>query len=381
MMARPQNALAEATSLLSTLVAIDSVNPSLVAGGAGEHKIAAFIVGWAAEHHLETEAVPGPSGRPSVLVRTPGTRPQRTIMFNAHTDTVGVTGMKNAHDPIVDGDRLYGRGAYDMKGGLASALLAAADLAAEGIAGVIVAAVADEEFGSEGTETVLQHVIPDAAIVVEPTDLEIAIAHKGFLWAEIKTHGTAAHGSRRDLGRDAIVCMAPVLTALRDLEVRLREQSGHDLLGSGSIHASVIAGGREQSTYPAECVLRLERRTIPGETLPLVETELTALTADADGATSRVMLWRSPFGIDAQAPLVRLAERALKAERLPAVRRAEHPWTDAALLSDAGVPTLVLGPGGAGAHADVEWVLLPDVERCRRALRRVARAFLTGEDR
>ena len=238
--------------LTQRLVAIDSVNPALVPGGAGEPEIARFVVAWAEESGLAAEVLEATPGRPSVVVRKREAR-GRTLMLCAHLDTVGVEGMSDplgakpgsllpsgGHAPRVEGDRLYGRGAYDMKSGLAAALIACRE--AEG--DVVVAAVADEEHASLGVQEVLAAHTADAAIVTEPTERELIVAHKGFVWIELEIEGRAAHGSRYEEGVDAIVKAGPVLTAIGELDSKLAEQR-HPLLGRGSVHASLIEGGAE----------------------------------------------------------------------------------------------------------------------------------------
>src|SRR3954463_15015248 len=269
--------LSDITALTSELVAIDSVNPSLVEGGAGEQEIATYVAGWAREQGLESELLEATPGRPSVIVRARGSGGGRTLLLCGHLDTVNVEGMTDPHSPRVDGDRLWGRGAYDMKAGVAAALIAAREAARAGLRGdVIVAAVADEEHASLGVQEALEAVDADAAIVTEPTEMELVVAHKGFVWSEIVVTGRAAHGSRPQLGIDAIVKMGTVLTELGVLDVALGERT-HPLLGRGSVHASTIEGGVELSSYPAGCVLGLERRTLPGETGADIERELEAL--------------------------------------------------------------------------------------------------------
>src|SRR4051812_43469164 len=252
--------------LLCRLVAIDSVNPSLVPGGAGEAAIARQVVEWARASALEAEVLEATPARPSVIVRARGRGGGRTLLLCGHLDTVGVEGMADPHAPRVEGDRLHGRGAYDMKAGVAAALVACREAAAQGLAGdVVVAAVADEEHASLGVQEALRSVSADGAIVTEPTEMELVVAHKGFVWAEVEVDGKPAHGSRPHLGIDAIVKMGPVLTALGALDQGLAERT-HPLLGRGSVHASVIEGGVELSSYPGRCTLGLERRTLPGET-------------------------------------------------------------------------------------------------------------------
>lgn len=371
--------LDDLTALVSQLVAIDSVNPSLVAGGAGETEIAAFVAGWARDAGLEVRVLEATAGRPTVVVRSRGTGGGRTLLLCGHLDTVSVEGMTDPHTARVEGDRLYGRGAYDMKAGLAAALMAAREAGRIGLAGdVVVAAVADEEHASLGVQEALRAVPADAAIVTEPTELEIAVAHKGFVWSEVRVTGRPAHGSRPHLGVDAIVRMGSVLTELGALDEALGART-HPLLGRGSVHASVIEGGVELSSYPAHCVLGLERRTLPGETAADVERELAALldrcrAADAElDAGQRTLLVRDPFEIDRDAELVGVvgAAAADVLPRTPRIGGASY-WADAAFIAAAGVPTVMFGPGGEGAHATEEWVSLSDTEAVTRTLIGVA---------
>jgi acetylornithine deacetylase/succinyl-diaminopimelate desuccinylase-like protein len=364
--------------LLSRLVSIDSVNPSLVPGGAGEERIAAFIADWARDSGLEAEVLEETPGRPSVLVRARGTGGGRTLLLCGHIDTVNVEGMSEPHTPRVEGDRLYGRGAYDMKAGVAAALMACREAAARGLAGdVVVAAVADEEHASLGVQEALRAVSADAAVVTEPTELEVAVAHKGFIWAEIEVTGRAAHGSRPHLGVDAIVKAGPVLTALGELDRELAARE-HPLLGRGSVHASTISGGVEMSSYPAQCVIGVERRTLPGETAAGVEAELEALldrcrAADPElEVEKRMGLVREPFEVDQEAEIVR-AVKAAAGDSRP-IGGASY-WADSAFIAAAGIPTVLFGPGGEGAHAHVEWVSIDDTETVARTLVDVAAAI------
>jgi acetylornithine deacetylase len=262
-----------------------------------------------------------------------------------------------------------------MKAGLAAALIAARDAAALGLAGdVVVAAVADEEHASLGTQRVLRRWRTDAAVVTEPTALRLCVAHKGFVWAEIETAGRAAHGSRPAEGVDAITRMAPVLSRLAELQASLDAREGHPLVGPPSVHASLIEGGQELSSYPAACRLSLERRTIPGETAEDVRRECEALIAGAEGAALRMGLVREPFEVAPDEGIVGAVARAAEAVTgRPAERYGDTPWMDAALTQAAGIPTVVFGPSGAGAHAVEEWVDLASVEACAVALAAVAR--------
>jgi acetylornithine deacetylase/succinyl-diaminopimelate desuccinylase family protein len=368
--------------LLADLVAIDSVNPALVPGGAGEAEIAAFVGAWLAGRGLEVTVDEPQPGRPSVVAVARGSGGGPSLMLNAHMDTVGVEGMDRPHEPIVRDGRLHGRGAYDMKGGLAAIMAAGAAAADDALSGdVIVAAVADEEHSSEGMQSVLRRWRADAAVVTEPTHLSACVAHKGFAWVQLETRGRAAHGSRADLGVDAIVGMAPALAGIPALQRRL-DDDVHPLLGSGSLHASLISGGQELSSYPERCVLEIERRTLPGESAADVERELAALLALAEeadprlGTELRMGLVREPFEVDPAAGIVATlraaAARTLGAEPEIVGHKA---WMDAAFIAAAGIPTVVYGPSGEGAHAVEEHVELESVDQVTAVLIETARRF------
>ncbi len=366
----------EISELLAQLVAIDSINPDLVPGGAAEGAIARFVASWLERAGLEVEMDEPTPGRPSVVGIARGSGGGRSLMLNAHMDTVGVAGMERPHEPVVKGNRLYGRGAFDMKGGLAAIMLAAAQVKKQHLRGdLIVTAVSDEEYASIGTSSIVKRWHADAAIVTEPTGLDICVAHKGFIWLEVETQGIAAHGSRPDLGVDAIVKMGKVLVGLEDLDRSLRSHPSHRLLASGSLHASLITGGQELSSYPEHCILSIERRTIPGETPASVESQIrtifdqVAASDPAFKASLRTTLVRDAFEVAEDEPIVQVVRRQAAAllGHEPAIVGAT-PWMDSAILSAAGIPTVVFGPGGEGAHAVVEWVDLDQVGRCAEVL-------------
>ena len=375
--------MSEIVELLRQLVAIDSINPDLVPEGVGEEKIARFIAGWFERVGLEVVWDEPAPGRPNVIGIARGTGGGRSLLLNAHMDTVGVVGMERPHDPYIQDNRLYGRGAYDMKGGLAAIMAAGAAVKNRRLRGdVIVTAVADEEYASIGTSSIVKHRHADAAIVTEPTELNICTAHKGFVWLDIETKGVAAHGSRPDLGVDAIVKMGKVLVGLEELDRLLRSAPSHRLLGSGSIHASLIEGGQELSSYPKHCSMSVERRTVPGETLQKIESEIPGIfkrIAASDPtfkATVKTGLVRDPFEVSVDEPIVQVLQRKATAilGNEPAVT-GQTGWMDSAILSAAGIPTVVFGPGGEGAHAVIEWSDLDHVERCAEILAAVAEDF------
>jgi acetylornithine deacetylase len=215
----------------------------------------------------------------------------------------------------------------------------------------------------------------DAAVVLEPTDLKLCIAHKGYAWFEVVTHGRAAHGSLYDEGRDAIRHMGRVLNLLDALDRKFSNLPPHPLLGRASLHASLISGGQELSTYPVECRLQIERRTLPGESDAELEAELRGLLAglqqrDADfRATPRLMASRAAYEISRDAPIAAAAAAAVRSVT-GAVEHCGMPfWTDTALLHAAGIPGVVFGPRGRGLHAAEEYVELDSVYACAEVLR------------
>jgi acetylornithine deacetylase len=303
-------------------------------------------------------------------------------MLNAHLDTVGFGGMDQPLRPRIEGDRLHGRGAHDMKSGLAVALAVAAEVAKAPLAGdLVVAAVADEEAASVGTSEVLGHVRTDGAIVTEPTGLDIVRAHGGFVWLELDVRGRAAHGSQPADGVDAIVHAALILAELPELSRTLARAPGHELLGPGSLHAGTIAGGVEPSSYPARCRVELERRLVPGETVGGTLAEIEALIATVRArvpeldATVSVSLERPPFVSPPDGLLLQTLAGAATAAGRSADVTGHRAWMDASLLSRAGIDCVVYGPLGHGAHADVEWVDIPSLTTCADTVLRTAREY------
>jgi acetylornithine deacetylase len=295
-------------------------------------------------------------------------------MFCGHIDTVGVAGMTRPFDPAERDGRIFGRGSQDMKSGVAAMIDAARVIADSGglAAGqLVIACVVDEEHASIGADALVTRWRADAAVVTEPTDLQVAIAHKGFEWVEIETEGRAAHGSRPREGRDAIRLMGRVLNGLDALDRSLQARAPHALLGTASLHASLIEGGRELSSYPDRCHLQMERRTIPGEAPGAAAREVDELLAslrreDADfKASSRPMFARSPYEI---AATHELPQAMLRSAGNDTKSIGMSFWTDAAILGDAGIPSILFGPTGAGLHSVEEWVDARSVLACRDAL-------------
>ena len=371
-------------SLLSDLVAIDSVNPSLVPGAAGEAGVADAIDAHMRAIGLDVERQDVAPGRPNVIGVLEGAERGRTLMFCGHIDTVGVTGMESPFTPVVRGGRLYGRGSQDMKGGVAAMIDAARVARASGFrkGRLVIAAVVDEEYASLGADALVREWKADAAIVTEPTDLQIGVAHKGFAWAAVETRGRAAHGSRPHEGRDAILRMGRVLSRLERVDRELQSRTPHRLLGTGSLHASIIEGGHELSSYPDSCRLQLERRTVPGETVETFAREMADLLGslcEEDPeleASMKVMFSRSPYELESTHELPRALLAAATSAGATSATVGMSFWTDAAILGEAGIPSVLFGPGGAGLHSLEEYVRIDEVTRCRDTLAALALNWL-----
>ena len=364
-------------ALAADLIAIDSVNPSLVPGAAGESRIAAFCAAWLRERGFDVTVLEAVPGRPTVVGVSRGSSDAPSVLLNGHLDTVNAT--PELLRAVERDGRLFGRGAFDTKGGVAALMVAAARMAAAPHPGdVIVGLVADEEFGSLGTDELLAHLAAtrarpvDAAIVVEPSQLELTLAHRGFAWFEIRIDGVAAHGSMPEQGVDAIAHAGLILRALDELRDRLAGVPAHPLLGTGTVRVSTIHGGVDAATVAPACTLTLERRFLPGETPDHVEAQLRAALGDllddssagAARATLTRLVARGAFEADPESAIVRAVAASAEAVlgTRPAVR-GEPFWTDAGLVAEAGIPCLVNGVAGGGAHADEEWATTASIRQ------------------
>ena len=373
-------AVGDAVALTRALVRVDSRNPLLVQNAPGERAVAELLAGVLSDWGFRVDLHDALPGRPNVVARV-GKAGGRTLMFNGHLDVVGVEGMTHAPwDATQWGDRIYGRGSSDMKSGVAAMCAAAARVAGEIDGEVIVAAVADEEYESAGTRSLIERGIrADAAIVTEPTTLSIMPAHLGFVWIDVTTHGRAAHGSRWDLGVDAIRHAGLVLSELDRFDAEELPKRRHTLLGRPSVHASMISGGTGMSTYPDKCTIQIERRTIPGESPERVRQEIESVCERAGHkrddfrADVKVTFAQEPSDVEVAAPIVAALEGALRESDEEVRIQGMTAWTDAALLNAAGIPAICFGPGDIGlAHAAEEYVIVSEIERATRVLERLA---------
>lgn len=360
------------TKTTQDLVQINSVNPSLSADGNGEAETSSYLADSLNALGLDVKRSEVAPRRFNVVGTLKGRGGGRSILLNAHMDTVGVEGM--TIDPFggeLRNGRVYGRGAQDMKGSLAAMMATAKALVDANITlkgDLLITGVADEEYASLGTEALVKEVRADAAIVTEPTDMHLCRAHRGFIWFDVETFGRAAHGSRYSEGVDANMRMGRFLAELDKLEQELLQREGHELTGSPSLHAALLQGGTEISTYADRCTLKIERRTAPGENIEEATAELQEIVdrlAEQDSsfrASIKRTFWREPFEIAREAEIVQTLDAALGA------RLGHHPahtgqtfWTDAALFADAGMETVLLGPKGFGLHSAEEWVEMQSV--------------------
>jgi acetylornithine deacetylase len=366
-----------AIRLLRDLVAVNSINPTLVPGAPGEAAVADAIAIEMRRIGLDVVVDDIAPGRPNVVGVLEARRPGPTVMLCGHTDTVGVAGMPDPFTPIERDGRLYARGAQDMKGGVAAMIDAARVVAAAGLSAgrLVIAAVVDEEHSSIGADALVKTWRADAAIVTEPTSLAVITGHKGFAWVEIDIEGRAAHGSIPAEGQDAIVRLGRVLARLEALDRALQARSPHPLVGTGSLHASRIEGGREWSSYPDRAVLQMERRTLPGESERCALEEVQEILRDlaADDPTfrgsARHLFSRPAYEVSSDHALPgAVAAAVTRTTGVKARTGGASFWTDAAILGQAGIPAVLFGPGGAGLHSTEEYVNVADVVVCRDAL-------------
>ena len=377
----------ETINLLRDLIAIPSVNSSLVPGGVGETDVAAAVGAYMKAFGADVTVEEVAPGRQNVIGVLQGSEPGPSLMFCGHLDTVGVEGMSDPFDPVQKDGRIYGRGSGDMKGGLAAMLAAARIVSQNGgwkKGRLVLAAVADEEYTSIGADSLVKKWTADAAVVTEPTGLAVAVGHKGFSWVEVTTRGRAAHGSRPQEGRDAILKMGHVLNRLHALGQTLQAREPHPLLGCASLHASFVSGGREMSTYPDRCVLRMERRNLPGEPDGVALNEVNEICNSLHAedpefeASAKLLFERPPYHTPANHALPGLIESAMQRVGQGVHREGMTYWTDAAILGGAGIPCVIFGPGGAGYHGLEEYVNAHEVLLCRDALAILAREFVSG---
>ncbi|MDZ7715339.1 MAG: ArgE/DapE family deacylase [Balneolaceae bacterium] len=373
------------THVLQELVRINSINPQLVDGAPGEKEISRFIYDILNGLGIPAEMEEIAPDRYNVTAVIKGSGKGKSLVINAHTDTVGIAHMTDPFSGTITNGRLYGRGSMDMKGSIAAMLAMAQHIAENNITlqgDLILSFVADEEFGSIGTEHFLKDHTADAAIVTEPTSLDICLAHKGFGLYEMTTTGKAAHGGRPDLGVDANMHMGQILAKLDKLSETLKKTSPHPLLGVPSLHVPVINGGSEPFTYAGACNIKVERRTLPGETNEAIMAtfnniidELSQQDKDFKAAV-KCTIWRDAFEADQSSSIVSsLSESVHKVRKREPSYIGHHWWEDSGLFGQAGIDTVIIGPHGEGLHTTTEWVDIESVAQLSEILMQTAQQF------
>jgi acetylornithine deacetylase/succinyl-diaminopimelate desuccinylase-like protein len=378
----------EVEDLLRSLVEIESVTPWLIPGADGERAIAEWIARWLEDLPVEVTMDEVEPGRINLVARLRGTGGGPTLCLNAHVDTVGHANWRErALLPERRDDNLIGLGAADDKSGVVVALLVLRDLATSGqkLRGdLLVGLVCDEEGASIGTSDLVKRHTMDAAIVIEPDGMgRVCVEHQGFGWVDVIVHGKPAHGCVPEEGIDAIVRMAEVIRSLNRRDVEVFQAGDVPFNGRTVFHTGTIKGGTDYATYPGQAVLGIEIGTQPGEHLAdrvreIEETfeEVRGIFPDFKGEV-RVALEREPFVAAGHETLLAALDRASRAViGRPHERVGMNGWADSAMMQGAGIPTIMIGPGGGNWHAPDEWVSLSEIAQVREMVRLVAEDFL-----
>jgi acetylornithine deacetylase len=374
--------MSHTATLLCELIALPSVNPAFLPPGdarAGEGSVSDFLAVTAARAGLEIEFQKVLPGRVNLIARLrPQGRITQTILLAPHMDTVPAT--ENQFVPRKQGDRLYGRGACDTKGSAAAMLSAVATLARSkerpSATEIIFAGLVDEESAQAGSRALARSQLKaDLAIVGEPTSNQIVTAHKGNIWLQLETRGKSAHGSRPELGRNAVHEMARIVDALEtDYADLLRKRRRHPLLGHATVNVGTIRGGTQPNIVPDSCVITVDRRTLPGETERGVKREIETLLARKKLRATFSMARAEPCFPMETAAKIPLVQQFLRSagQRKPV---GVHYFCDAAILAEGGIPSVVFGPGDiAQAHTADEWISLRSLERATEMLVRFLRS-------
>jgi acetylornithine deacetylase len=361
----------ELTSLLSRLVGINSVNSTL-SGGPGEQELAEYVRHYLQQLSLPAEIQTISPGRSNVVTVIPGSDRNRSLLLNSHLDTVGIEGMADAFTLKREDDKLFGRGAYDMKGSIAVMLLLAGYFVErQPPLDILLTFVADEEDKSVGMEYLVGRWLADitplplGAIFLEPTEEGIGMSHKGFNWYELEVIGQAAHGSRPEQGIDAILPLRSALDELAGIQDELLQRNPDPLLGHASLHSSIIEGGTELSVIPNRSRLQWERRTLPGESQAQLDLELERMVQavkkhpGGHEVKARKFFTRQPYRVPDDAWILKLLQKASPQSNPLGLSF----WADSALAAQAGIPSVLFGPAGHGAHAVDEWVSLKSLVR------------------
>ena len=370
-------------TLLSELVQINSVNRTL-SDGPGEREIAEFVFQILKTRTLDPDIQNVGHNQRNVAAIIPGKKHDRSLLLNAHLDTVGVDGMDEPFTQRREGDRLYGRGTYDMKGSVAIMLLLADYFTQHPPSlDILLTFVSDEEDKSTGMEYLVEKWLPHISpapvggIFLEPTEEDIGVCHKGFTWYELAVTGKAAHGSRPEQGIDAILPLRSALDELGKIQAELLSCNPDPLLGYPSLHSSIIRGGSELSVIPSRSCFQWERRTLPDESPRDLTIEMERVIQAVNRhpgdhtVTGHEFFVRPPYRVPDDAEIL---------ERLQSVtpqskRVGLSFWADSALAGEMGIPSVLFGPVGHGAHAIDEWVSLKSLLNVYEILKKLIMDF------
>ena len=377
----------DVVELASELVRIDSSNSWLVPGAPGESAAAGWIQRWLEPLGVETALEEAEPGHPNLIVRLKGRGGGRTLCLYAHLDTVGASEWpERARVPEVRGDRLIGLGAADDKGHAAAALLALREIARakdRPRGDLMLSLVADEEGTSLGSFDFVKRHKPDAMLVLEALGLgHYTVCHQGFGSIDLVVGGRAAHGSRPDIGVDAISHMAEVIVRLNRIDREKYAPNPHPLNMKTVFHAGTIRGGADYASYPAQCVLGIEIGTQPGEGIEDRVREIEAVFAEVKALYPAfkgridIRLARKPFTASGHEELMRILDgEERRVIGRPIVAVGENSWGDPAIFQEAGIPTLMLGAAGDNLHAPDEWVSIPELTQLAEIVAGTARVF------
>ena len=369
--------------LLQELIALPSVNPAFLPPDdprAGEAAVADYLTQLARRSGLDTSIQEVFPGRTNVVARlTPKGPVRHRVLLAPHLDTVGFPNLDALLTPSLKGDRLTGRGACDTKGCVAAMFSAVLAVAKSGVrpaaTEIVFVGLVDEENGQGGSRYYAAHGDKaDLAIVGEPTRLQVVTAHKGDLWLQLKTHGRSAHGATPHLGRNAVLEMARVVEVLETRYAAMLRRRTHPLLGSPTVNVGVIRGGNQPNIVPNECVISIDRRTLPGETEAGVKREIQTLLKQAGLTAEFDTLRLAPceaLETSPELPGVKALCRAARRRQTLGV----HYFCDAAPLAAGGIPSVVFGPGDiAQAHTADEWISVESLRRGTAILEQFLRA-------
>ncbi|MCP3967562.1 MAG: ArgE/DapE family deacylase [Lentisphaerae bacterium] len=364
------------------LIQIDTRNASLCSDGPGESECVKYLAELYQKLGIDYTIHKLSSKQANIVAKIKGKGKGKTLLFNAHMDTVGTEGMKDPFSGKIENGRLYGRGSQDMKASLAAIIAAAKAIIDNKIeldGDLLIAAVSDEEYSSAGTMDLIKHYTADAAVITEPTDFSLVTAHRGFIWYEIETVGKAAHGSKYNVGIDANMHMGRFIAELDKLEQKLRKRRPDPLVGLPSLHAALIQGGTDISTYSGKCTLKVERRTVPGEKEVEITNEIQSIIDEISKndsnfkATVKPFFQRPQFKVSHDSAIVKTAQKVLNNHFDTKCSYSGAPfWTDAALLSEAGTDCIILGPVGKGLHTTEEWVDVSSIKKLSYILANIA---------